>query len=95
MSERAQSFLTHWFASHVQSLPEPLRLGQAVRLATQCRKDASEAGIPQQEIREAAGGDLLRKLLDALEAAARRDSDAPLAPHIGAAADEEVPETSA
>ena len=86
MSERAQSFLIHWVADHIQSLPESLRLAQAVRLATQCRKDATAAGIPLQEIRDAAGGDLIRKLLNALDAAARLDNDAPLAPQIEAGA---------
>lgn len=94
MSERAQSFLIHWFAGHIQSLPEPLRLAQAVRLATRCRKDASAAGIPRQEIREVAEGDLIRKLLNALDAAARLDNDAPLAPQIEAVA-EELSERSA
>lgn len=88
MSERAHSFLIHWFTGHVQSLPEPFRLAQAVRLATQCRKDATAAGIPLLEIREAVEGDLIRKLLDALDTAARLDNEAPLAPEAEALAEE-------
>jgi hypothetical protein len=84
MSEQARRFLVHWFTDHMQSLPEPLRLAQAVRLATQCRLDATAAGIPMPEIREAAGGDLIRKLLDGLDAAARLGSETPLAPEIEA-----------
>jgi hypothetical protein len=38
------------------------------------------AGIPPLEIREAAGGDLIHKLLDALDTAARLDKVAPLVP---------------
>ena len=80
MSERARRFLIQWFAGHIQSLPEPFRLAQAVRLATQCRKEATAAGRPPLEIREAAGGDLIHKLLDALDTAARLDKVAPLVP---------------
>ena len=73
----------------MQPLPEPFRLAQAVRLATQCREDATAAGIPLLEIRKAAGGDLIRKLLDALDTAARLDNETSLAPEIEAL-DEEV-----
>jgi hypothetical protein len=90
MSERAQGFLIDWFTDHVQSLPEALRLAQAVRLATQCRHDATAAGIPLGEIRAAAGGDLIRKLLDALDTAARVENHAPLAPEIENVAEEAV-----
>lgn len=92
MSERARRFLINWFTDHVQSLPQPFRLGQAVRLATECRQNATAAGIPLPEIREASGGDLIRKLLDALDSAARLDNEAPLAPETFA---EDVPERSA
>jgi hypothetical protein len=88
MSERARRFLVHWFTGHLQSSPEPFRLAQAVRLATQCWKDATAGGIPLLEIREAAGGDLIRKLLDGLDTAARLDNEAPLAPEIEAFAEE-------
>lgn len=82
MSSRAGDFLIHWFAQHVQALPAVQRLAEAVRLATDCRKDAVAAGIDLQEIRDVAGGDLIRKILQALDAAARLSSETPLAPDL-------------
>ena len=82
MSERAGDFLIHWLARHVQALPSVQRLAETVRLATECRRDAVAAGIPLQEIRDAAGGDLIRKILEALDTAARLSSETPLAPGI-------------
>ena len=82
MSDRAREFLIDWFSSHVQPLPAARRLAEAVRLATKCRADATAAGIPQQEIRDMANGDLILKLLQALDAAARLDEDAPIAPEM-------------
>lgn len=82
MSDRADDFLIDWFAQHVRALPPVRRLAEAVRLATSCRKDAVAAGIDLLEIRDAAGGDLIRKILEALDAAARLAEDTPLAPEI-------------
>ena len=53
-----------------------------MRLATDCGKDAVAAGIPLQEIRDAAGGDLIRKILEALNTPALVADAAPLAPDI-------------
>jgi len=88
MSERARQFLIHWFTDHIQSLPKPFRLAQAVRLATQCRQDATAAGISPVEVRAATEGNLIRKLLDALDAAARLDNETPLVPEIETLAEE-------
>ena len=82
MSDRAHEFLTHWFAAHVQPLSPARRLGQAVRLATKCRTDATDAGIAPEEIRDVAGGDLILKLIQALDAAARLHEEAPIAPEM-------------
>lgn len=82
MSDRAGDFLIHWFTQHVRPLPAVQRLAEAVRLATDCRKDAVAAGIELQEIRDAAGGDLIRKILEAFDMAARLSSETPLAPDI-------------
>jgi hypothetical protein len=84
MSDRAGDFLIDWFAQHVRALPPVQRLAEAVRLATACRKDAVAAGIDLQDIRDAVGGDLIRKILEALNAAARLATETPLAPHIDA-----------
>lgn len=82
MSDRAREFLYHWFAAHVEPLPPARRLGQAVRLATKCRTDATAAGIAPEEIRDVAGGDLILKLIQALDAAARLHDQAPIAPEM-------------
>ena len=82
MSDRAREFLIDWFSAHVHPLPVVRRLAEAVRLATKCRADATASGIPMQEIRDVADGDLILRLIQALDAAARLDEDAPIAPDI-------------
>lgn len=82
MSDRAGDFLIHWFTQHVRPLPAVQRLAEAVRLATDCRKDAVAAAIDLQEIGEAAGGDLIRKILEALNTPALVADAVPLAPEI-------------
>ena len=84
MSDRARDFLFVWFATQVRALGPIRRLAEAVRLATKCRADATAAGIPLQEIRDAAGGDLILKLIQALDAAARLAEDATIAPEMKA-----------
>jgi hypothetical protein len=76
MSDRAREFLEQWFSGHVEAMPRVQRLAEAVRLATKCRKDSAYAGIPLQEIRSAAGYDLIRNILAALDAAACVKEDA-------------------
>lgn len=82
MSDRAREFLSRWFSEHVEALPAVQRLAEAVRLATKCREDAIRAGIPLEEIRDVAGGDLIRKILAALDAAGRSDVEAAGSPQI-------------
>jgi hypothetical protein len=84
MSDRACTFLIHWLTRHVEALPAVQRLAAAVRLAGACRKAAVAAGIPPQEIRDAAGGNLIRKILEALDTVARLSNDAQRAPKTGA-----------
>jgi hypothetical protein len=60
------------------------RLAAAVRLGSACRKEAVATGMPPQEIRDAAGGDLIRKILEALDTVARLTNDARLAPKTSA-----------
>lgn len=66
MSNRARDFLVHWFDEHIRPLPAVKRLAASVRLATQCRLDATAAHIPLQEIRDVVDGDLIRTILEAL-----------------------------
>jgi hypothetical protein len=79
MSDRAEDFLNDWFGRHIRPLPAVQRLAASVRLATQCRQDAVTAGIPLQEIRDAVGGDLIRKILQLLDVAADLQEEVPLA----------------
>ncbi|MGB6537861.1 MAG: hypothetical protein WBF58_18070 [Xanthobacteraceae bacterium] len=67
MSDRARDFLDDWFGKHIALLPAGKRLAASVLLAAQCRVDATALGIPLQEIRDAAGGDLIRKILQVLD----------------------------
>jgi hypothetical protein len=55
-----------------------------MRLAGQCRKNAAANGIPLQEIRDAVGGDLIRKILQALDIAAALRDQVPLVPETSA-----------
>ena len=73
MSGRAREFLIRWFSVNVHPLPAVRRLTEGVRLAARCREEAIAVGIVPQEIRDAVGGDLIRKILAALDAAARLD----------------------
>jgi hypothetical protein len=80
MSDRARHFLNEWLGKQIKPLPAVERLATSVRFATQCRQDATAADIPAQEIRDAAGGDLIRKILKALDIAAALNEEVPLVP---------------
>ena len=82
MSERAREFLDSWLSDHANPLPDTRRVAEAVRLATACRKDATAAGIPLQEIRNEADGDLILKMLRALDTAAHLAEEVRIAPEI-------------
>lgn len=69
MSDRAHKFLDQWKSEHVEPIPDTHRLREAVRLVTKCREDAMCAGVPPHELRKAAGDDLIRNMLSALDAA--------------------------
>lgn len=69
MSNRARKFLEQWKSEHVEPIADSHRLREAVRLVTKCREDAMSAGVPPQELRIAAGDDLIRNMLAALDAA--------------------------
>jgi hypothetical protein len=74
MSERAREFLEHWLAEHVDAVDDEHRLRETVRLVALCREDALGAAITPAELRAAAGDDLIRTMLAALGAAARRSN---------------------
>lgn len=71
MSDQAHQFLMNWFDQHIRPQPAGKRLTEAARLAVQCRIDATTAGIALQAIRDAAGGDLIRTILQAMDREAR------------------------
>ena len=72
MSERAREFLEHWLSDHVGAVADEYRMRETVRLVALCREDAIRAGIPPDELRTAAGGNLIQCMLAALSAAAAR-----------------------
>jgi len=72
MSERAREFLQHWVSDHVGAVADEYRMRETVRLVALCREDAIRAGIPPDELRTAAGGNLIQCMLAALSAAAAR-----------------------
>jgi hypothetical protein len=72
MSERAREFLEHWLSGHVGAVADEYRMRETVRLVAQCREDAIRAGIVPDELRAAAGGNLIQHMLAALSAAAAR-----------------------
>ena len=98
MSDRARHFMNDWLGEHVGALPAVERVAASVRLTVQCRLDATAAGIPLQEIRDEAGGDLIRKILQALTVASALQhevSPATLAEMSPEAAAVTSPETAA
>jgi hypothetical protein len=82
MSDQARAFLINWLSGHAHALPVTRRVAEAVRLATACRKDATAADIPLQEIRHVSDGDLILKMLQALDTAAHLAEDVGIAPEI-------------
>jgi hypothetical protein len=72
MSERTREFLEHWLSGHVGAVADEYRMRETVRLVAQCRDDAIRAGIPPDELRAAAGGNLIQCMLAVLSAAAAR-----------------------
>ena len=71
-SERAREFLEHWLSDHVGAVADEYRMRETVRLVAQCRDDAIRAGIAPDELRAAAGGNLIQCMLAVLSAAAAR-----------------------
>jgi hypothetical protein len=72
MSERAREFLEHWVSDHVTAVSDEYRMRETVRLVALCREDAIRAGIAPDELRAAAGGNLIQCMLAVLSAAAAR-----------------------
>jgi hypothetical protein len=58
--------LGHWEAEHVQPVPLRDREQEARQLAVLCLDDALRVGISEEDLRAAAGGDLVNNMLQAL-----------------------------
>jgi len=76
MTDRAKEFVDHWESEIVEPDAASAQVKAAERLASLCREDALRAGIAEQDLEDAVGGDLVGNMLQALDAAARRDSEA-------------------
>jgi len=70
MTDRAKEFLNHWESEHVRAVQHARKRDEAECLARECLADANRAGITEQDLEDAADGDLVRNMLEALEAAA-------------------------
>ena len=79
MSEQAHQFLKLWTSKHVEPVPETHTLREAVRLVLDCRADAVMADVPAEELRAAAGDDMIRYMLMALTVTSMRTNG--VAPH--------------
>ena len=66
MSDRAEEFLDYWCSEHVKTVPEARKQEEADALAAACLLDAATAGIQAGDIQEAAGGDLVKYMLEKL-----------------------------
>ena len=75
VNERAREFLEHWVSGHVGVVSEEYRMRETVRLVALCREDANHAGIPPDELRTAAGGNLIQCMLAVLSSAAARTQE--------------------
>jgi hypothetical protein len=67
MTQRAKEFLDYWESEHVEAVAESDKADEARQLALACREDALRAGIAEKDIEEAAGGDLMGNMLQALD----------------------------
>jgi hypothetical protein len=69
MNVRATEFLDRWEADHVEAVLPGRRDAVAAELAQRCREDAARAGIAMSDLVQAANGNLVRCMREALEAA--------------------------
>ena len=75
MTDRAEEFLDRWEAENVDAVPASNKAAEAERLAKLCLEDAARAGIAEQDLKDASGGDLVSNMLRALEDAASRETE--------------------
>jgi hypothetical protein len=66
MSNPARQFVDRWEFENVAIVTPSKRSEEAQRLASQCREDAARAGISEQDLEDAVGGDLIANMVLAL-----------------------------
>jgi SOS response regulatory protein OraA/RecX len=84
MSDDALAFLEKWIEDNAVAIAAPLRAEKAEDLAVQCRREAVEAGISEEEldevIEELSDGEdlaaLIEQALDKVEEDEESDEDA-------------------
>ena len=68
-----EGFLRSWIATNVEPTLPSDRDARAARWAAVCAADAIQAGIPYDELKKAAGGNLMRYIKTAADTTARWD----------------------
>ena len=69
MRHHARQFLAEWEFEHIEVVARANREEHARLLAERCREDAAKAGINRWALEIVAGGNLIRKLMGALNEA--------------------------
>jgi hypothetical protein len=83
MRYQARQFLADWEFEHIKGVARANREEHARLLAEKCRDDAAKAGINKWALEIVAGGDLIRKLIGALNEAEFRHTAAISGPTRG------------
>jgi vacuolar-type H+-ATPase subunit C/Vma6 len=69
MTGQAKAFLERWEFENIKVVASSEQADEARRLASQCREDATKAGISDRDLEAAAAGDLVDSMVSALSAA--------------------------
>ena len=83
MRYQARQFLADWEFEHIKGVARANREEHARLLAEKCRDDAAKAGINKWALESWRGGDLIRKLIGALNEAELRHTAAISGPTRG------------
>ena len=73
MSKNSREFLDHWVAEHIVSLTHDCADTEARGSARMCVADAERHGISQDELMDAAAGDLVAFMATEIRKAVRRE----------------------
>ena len=75
MGYYARQFLAEWELEHIKVVARANHEEHARLLAERCRDDAAKAGINKWALEIVAGGDLIRKLIGALNEIESKELD--------------------